>query len=182
MEIPQLKPALLIIDVQHALFDVEPAPFEDGEVIRRINQLSIRARNAGAPVVFIQHETPAEPLAWQSRAWKLATNLMAAPADHYVRKTTPDAFLKTDLQEKLESLGTDHLIVCGYASEFCVDSTIRSAAARGYRITLAADAHTTHDKAHATGETIRAHENATLPCLTSFGVSIRAVPSVDIEL
>jgi len=71
-------------------------------------------------------------------------------------------------------------VVCGYASEFCVDTTVRSAAAKGYEITLAADAHTTHDKPHATGLQIRTHENETLANITSFGVVIAAVPAAEI--
>jgi hypothetical protein len=47
---------------------------------------------------------------------------------------------------------------------------------------LAADAHTSHDKPHATGAQIRAHHNATLADISSFGVPIRAVPAADIVL
>jgi len=66
------------------------------------------------------------------------------------------------------------------ACEFCIDTTTRRAAALGYGVTLAADAHTTHDKPHATAVEIRAHENATLSDLTSFGPVITATPSADI--
>ena len=59
-------------------------------------------------------------------------------------------------------------------------STARSAAAHGYHVVLAADAHTTHDKAHADAAQIRAHHNATLPAIRSFGVSIRALPAGEI--
>lgn len=48
-------------------------------------------------------------------------------------------------------------------------------------MTLAADAHTTHDKPHASGAQIRAHHNATLPDLTSSGVPIQALSSADIH-
>ena len=72
------------------------------------------------------------------------------------------------------------MVLCGYATEFCVDTTARSAAAHGYHVVLAADAHTTHDKAHADAAQIRAHHNATLPAIRSFGVSIRALPAGEI--
>jgi hypothetical protein len=48
-------------------------------------------------------------------------------------------------------------------------------------VTLASDAHTTHDKDHASAAQIRAHENATLPSLTSFGPVIRAVPATEVD-
>jgi nicotinamidase-related amidase len=72
------------------------------------------------------------------------------------------------------------VVICGYSSEFCVDTAVRRAAALGYEVMLAADAHTSHDKAHASGAFIRAHHNATLSDITSFGVRISAVDSARI--
>ena len=48
-------------------------------------------------------------------------------------------------------------------------------------MTLAADAHTTHDKPHAPGARIREHHNATLPAISSFGVRIQALPAAAID-
>jgi hypothetical protein len=42
---------------------------------------------------------------------------------------------------------------------------------------VVADAHTTCDKHHAGGAVIRAHENATLPNISSFGPVIKAINS-----
>jgi hypothetical protein len=47
-------------------------------------------------------------------------------------------------------------------------------------VVLAADAHTSHDKPHATGAFIRAHHNVTLSDITSFDAPIRAVASAQI--
>ena len=44
----------------------------------------------------------------------------------------------------------------------------------------AADAHTSHDKPHATGLQIRLHENETLRNISSFHVAIDAVPAAEI--
>ncbi|NML44008.1 cysteine hydrolase [Ramlibacter sp. G-1-2-2] len=173
--------ALLVIDVQRALFDATPRPFEADAVVARINGLSARARAGGVPVVFIQHETPGSALEFERDGWQLAQGLDVQPGDCFVRKTTADSFLRTNLGEMLRALGVTRLAVCGYASEFCVDTTVRRAAALGYAVTLAADAHTTHDKAHASGADIRRHENATLPEITSFGPAIRAITSAELE-
>ncbi|MEK8030707.1 cysteine hydrolase family protein [Ideonella sp. DXS29W] len=173
-----MKQALLVIDVQRGLF--EPAPHEGEAVIERINRLADRARDAGVPVVYIQHETRQGALAHGSAGWQLAEGLQARETDHLVRKTTPDSFLRTDLAEKLSAWGVEQVVICGYACEFCVDTTTRRAAALGYPVILVADAHTTHDKPHMSGEQIRAHHNATLPNISSFGVKISAVPADDV--
>jgi nicotinamidase-related amidase len=174
-----MKSALIIIDVQRGYFDAEPRPADADVVLARINNLSSRARNLGVPIVFVQHETDFE---FGSPGWALEQQLQEEPNDHKIRKTTPDSFLRTNLGELLSTFGISRVIVCGYATEFCVDTTIRRAAALGYEVTIAADAHTTDDKPHASAAQIREHNNATLSNLTSFGPKIRAVSSSDIEL
>ncbi|KAB8145712.1 cysteine hydrolase [Chloroflexia bacterium SDU3-3] len=171
-----MSTALLIIDVQRGLFDDEPRPFEADLVVERINGLAELARAAGAPVAFIQHED-AGKLAYQSQGWQLERQLQVDKADLRVRKTTPDSFLRTELAALLAERGVRHVVICGYASEFCVDTTARRAAALGYAVTLAADAHTTRDRPHASAADIRQHHNATLPEITSFGVEIQALPA-----
>lgn len=173
--------AVLVIDVQCALFDPAPRPWEADTVVQRINDLTARSREAGAPVLFIQHETASGALAQGSPGWALEGQLHVQAGDLLVRKTTPDAFLRTDLGEQLSARGIDRLLVCGYASEFCVDTTTRRAAALGFDVVLVADAHTTHDKPHATAAQIRVHHNATLPGITSFGPRIRALESAAVE-
>lgn len=171
--------ALLVIDVQRGLFEPQPPPADADAVVERINTLSAKAREAGMPVVFVQHERAGD-LDAESPGWALHPGLQVAEGDYRVRKATPDSFLRTGLDEVLSFCGVEGVVLCGYATEFCVDTTARSAAAHGYHVVLAADAHTTHDKAHADAAQIRAHHNATLPAIRSFGVSIRALPAGEI--
>ena len=173
--------ALIVIDVQRGLFDPEPRPWEADAVVGRIHDLADRARSAGVPVVWVQHETPGGALAFGSEGWLLERGLEVHAGDLKVRKTTPDAFLRTDLEAILSRHEVGRLVVCGYATEFCVDTTTRRAAALGYDVALVADAHTTHGKDHATAEQIRSHHNATLPDLTSFGSRILTVHAVAVE-
>lgn len=172
-----MKNALLIIDVQQGLFDETPGPADADAVIERINALAARARASEAPVILVQHEVPGTQLQYDSPGWRLDSRLQAQPADHRIRKTTPDSFLRTGLDEVLAFSGVEQLVICGYATEFCVDTTTRSAAAHGYAVILAADAHTTRDKPHASAAQIRVHHNATLPDISSFGPAIEALPA-----
>jgi nicotinamidase-related amidase len=176
-----LKSALLIIDVQNGLFLGNP-PAEAELVIDRINELSKRARDEGVPVVFVQHEQAQGELLYGSHSWELHADLIRVDGDLKLRKTTPDAFLGTELEAKLRSLRIDSLIVCGYASEFCVDTTVRRAAALGFAVIIAADAHTTHDKQHLAGVAIRDHHNATLTQISSFSVPISAQNAAEIKV
>ncbi len=178
MKIPASETALVVIDMQAILFDPEPA--EADEVVTRINGLASRARAAGVTVVWVQHETSTGDLVADTPGRRLHAGLVTAEADVFVRKNMSDAFLRTELHALLTARGVRHVTVCGYSSEFCVDSTVRGAASRGYAVTLASDAHTSHDKPHATGLQIRLHENETLRNISSFHVVIDAVPAAEI--
>lgn len=176
-----MKSALLVIDVQRGLFDDSPRPFEADAVVDRINGLTARARAAGVPVVFVQHERAEGVLVQGSEGWALERRLVVEAGDLSLRKTTPDSFLRTELSDLLTDWGTQQVVICGYATEFCVDTTTRRAAALGFSVLLAADAHTTHDKPHASAEQIRTHHNATLPQIGSFGPAIVAREAADIR-
>ena len=179
MKIPARDTALVVIDMQTILFDPEPPEAE--AVVARINGLASRARAAGAPVVWVQHETAGGgDLVPDTPGWELHPGLVTDPSDLFVRKAMSDAFLRTELHTLLAERGVRHVTVCGYSSEFCVDSSVRGAASRGYAVTLAADAHTSHDKPHATGLQIRVHENETLSNISSFQVEIDARPAAEI--
>jgi PPOX class probable FMN-dependent enzyme len=175
------RTALVIIDVQRAWFEPEPRPHEAAAVLARIRTLAVRARAAGVPVVWLQHERAEHALAHGSEGWALPAVVQAEPGDHFVRKTTPDAFLRTGLADWLAARDIRQLVVCGYATEFCIDTSTRRAAGLGLAVTLVADGHTTHDKPHASGAMIRAHHNATLPGLSSFGPLISAVAAADVD-
>jgi nicotinamidase-related amidase len=174
--------ALLIIDVQRALTSGEYEAFESRRVIDRINHVLHLAHDAGALVVFIQHEDPGGPLAHGSEGWQLDADLAAMPADIRVRKTTPDSFHNTELQDVLRARGITKLVVCGLQSEFCVDSTTRSALSRGYPVTLVADGHSTMDNGVLTAQQISAHHNQTLRNVDSYGPRARVIPAAEVRI
>src|SRR6185437_10028955 len=68
-----------------------------------------------------------------------------APGDDVTVKTKSSAFHGTDFDAKLKARGIDHLVVTGMQSEYCVDSAVRGAYERGYKVTLVSDAHSTGD-------------------------------------
>lgn len=173
--------AVIVIDVQRAFFEQEPLPANAEQTIDNINRVTVAARAASVPVIFIYHERPQNGLHADSEPWQLQKDLVTAVDDRQVRKTTPDAFLDTDLQSQLTEIGADQLVICGFASEFCVDTTTRRAAGLGYRVELVTDAHTTHDKAHATGEQISLHHSNTLTSIISFPQKVEAVTSKSVS-
>jgi nicotinamidase-related amidase len=98
-------------------------------------------------------------------------------SDIRIRKTTPDAFLRTDLHAILQERSIERVIICGMHSEFCVDTTTRKALALGYPVILVADAHTSAGNAALSPQQVIAHHNATLTNISSFGPRAVAMPA-----
>ena len=177
-----MNTALLIIDVQRVLTSGKYAAFESRRVIERINGVLRLARGAGVPAIVIQHEEQAGPLQHGTEWWQLDPELEALPSDIYVRKTAPDSFHKTELHNLLQARQIDELVICGFQSEFCVDSTTRGALARGYPVTLVADGHSTLDNGVLKAAQISAHHNATLANMESFGPRVRVMPAAEVQI
>lgn len=132
--------ALLVIDVQNGV--VEGAHRRD-EVVATIAGLVARARAEGAPVVWVQHSSDQLPTG--SEPWEYVPELPAADGEPIVHKRYGDSFEATDLEERLAERSVGRLVVTGAQTDACVRSTIHGAFARGYDVTLVADAHTTED-------------------------------------
>ena len=176
-----MNQALVVIDVQQGLCEGEGQAWQFAQVIDRINLVASKARQAGVPVIFVQHEGRSGYLSHGSREWQLADGLVSETNDIRIRKTTPDAFLQTELQKNLDALGVNELVICGMHTEFCVDTTTRRALALGYPVILLEDAHTSAGNKALSAEQVIAHHNATLTNISSFGPKVKTVNSHDMR-
>jgi nicotinamidase-related amidase len=105
-----------------------------GPMLRRNQQ---RARYAGRTVAFpvgtFEHGIVAE--------------LAPRASEPVVNKLTASAFMSSKLDQLLRNLGITGLVICGVATNACVESTARDAADRGYRCLLVDDACAAYDPA-----------------------------------
>jgi len=177
-----MSTSVLVIDVQKGLCEGEGAAFNCSGTIARINEVTRKARAVGAPVIFIQHESKSGYLERGTAAWQLADGLKIEGGDIKLRKTTPDAFLGTELNELLRQHGTTELVICGMHTEFCVDTTTRRALALGYPVVLVSDGHTSAGNEAISPQQVIAHHNATLTNISSFGPRARAISSESAEI
>lgn len=132
--------ALLVIDVQNG---VVARAHDRDKVIANIATLVGRARAAGTPVVWVQHNSDEFPLG--SDAWQYVPELGRRDDEPLVHKTYGDSFEGTDLETVLRERAVGRLLVVGAQTDACVRSTMHGAFTRGYDVTLVADAHTTED-------------------------------------
>ncbi len=174
--------ALVIIDMQQGSFSEETPRHDAAGVVRRINDLAGRLRAAQGLVIFVQHDGPeGDPHHPAAAGWHLLPELDVRDGDRFIRKTACDSFLSTGLDDLLRAAAIRQLVVTGCATEFCVDTTVRSALAHGYKTSVAADGHTTAERPHLSARDIIAHHNATWADFISPAGPAKVIPSAEFE-
>ncbi|HOD92265.1 MAG TPA: isochorismatase family protein [Clostridia bacterium] len=94
--------------------------------------------------------------------WQVHPYIPPLESDRIIIKYKADSFLETDLNSFLQKEEITDLILTGLQTEYCVDTTVRSAFSHGYKVTLVRDAHSTFDSEIMTADTIIAHHNLIL--------------------
>jgi nicotinamidase-related amidase len=157
--------ALLIIDVQMGMFQsprIPPVSRAD-ELLATLQKLIARAREAGVPIVYVQHcGTKDDVLQEGMPGWEIHPAIQPRKEDPVVRKHFCDSFLKSELHELLQSMSISSLVIAGIQTEFCVDTACRRAFSLGYEVTLVKDGHSTWDTEALQAAQIVAHHNLTL--------------------
>ncbi|MEI7063102.1 isochorismatase family protein [Dickeya chrysanthemi] len=142
---------LIVVDMQNGVFAT--SRYQQEVVVERINRLI----DAADQTIFIQHTDADCPPG--SEAWQLLPALHRPVNAISVTKTACDAFYRTELAEILSRLHVQHFTLCGCATDYCVDATIKNAASRGYAQTVAGDAHTTADRRAVSAAQLIAQHN-----------------------
>lgn len=173
--------ALLVIDMQN---DTVALAHRAAETVAVIAELRQRAFEAGALVVTVQDGGGG--LEVGSVGWQVVPELAPGAGQPVVRKTAPDSFLGTGLDGLLRAHGVTEVVVTGFATEICVDTTARSALSHGYDLVVVADGHTTSvrgagDAAYATPDRSVAHHNEIFRNLGYPGRRIRVLPASEVD-
>lgn len=151
--------------------------------VAAIAGLQERARAAGAPVVLVQQRD--EELEPGTEGWRIVPELVPVPGETVVSKAAPDSFLDTELDAELRARGVTEVVVTGFATEICVESTTRQALSRGYDVVLVADGHTTSVRPgpgpYAAPEASVAHHNEIYRNLRYPGRRVRVLPAAEVD-
>ena len=137
--------ALLVIDVQRGLFNRGAPIYQSERLLKNIHHLVHQAHLADAPVVYVQHSADRQ-LVQGSHDWLLHPRLNPQPEDLHVDKRHGSAFEATPLGEELKTRQVGTVVVCGLVTHGCVKATSLDALRLGYRVILAADAHSNYSK------------------------------------
>ena len=151
--------AILVVDMQVGLLEGEPKHDLHG-VMERINRLTAKVRDQSGTVIFVQHcGCKGDDFEPQTYGWEILPELLRDPADVVVWKDLNDPFAGTGLQARLEEIAPDRLLITGWATDFCVDLTVRSAVANHHNVVVVADGHTLSDRPHLDAISVIRHHN-----------------------
>jgi nicotinamidase-related amidase len=154
---PLHESALVMIDLQNTyregvmrLDGVEAALIE-------ARQLLDRARDAGIPIFHIQHNAgPGSPYDIEAPIGRISDEVAPREGEPVIIKGRPNSFVATDLEERLRVAGATDIILAGFMTHMCVNSTARGAFNLGFRPTVVAAATATRDLPGPDGSVVSA--------------------------
>lgn len=151
--------ALIVLDPQRVYTDPESELYckKAAKTISQINRLIDHFVASKAPVVLVRHvhakdgsdlgrmfdfAGPADDFNFKAGSGEVEYDEgLTRPPDAYeITKQRYSAFQGTSLGKFLSRKGVTHLVICGFMTNFCCDSTARDAHDRDYYVTLIPDA------------------------------------------
>lgn len=154
-----MKQALLVIDVQK-IYTLEDTGYlvEDLEpIVSNINRLIDKFYKQGDLIIYIKHEHAPDGID-SGRMFdfdgesgeiefkkgtvdiEFIDNLNIIPNAIIISKTRYDAFINTVLEEELKKNNIDKIVICGFMTNFCCESTARHAHDIDYYVDFIKDA------------------------------------------
>lgn len=116
-----------------------------------------RARSAGIPIVHIQHsDGPGSLYDIDGETGAIVASVAPRDGEPVVVKQYPNSFVQTDLDDRLKALGAGPLVLAGFMTHMCVNSTARGAFNLGYAPTVVAAATATRSLPEADGVPVSA--------------------------
>ena len=150
-----MKRALLVVDVQNEYFTGKmPVTYPEGSFDNMLKVVDATNKSQ-IPVIFIRHTAPqkdAATFAKGSREWEIHEELLKKDHVRIVDKNLPGSFTNTELGALLSEKGIDTIVICGYMTQMCCDTTARQAVHRGLSVEFLSDATGTLDISNSAGK------------------------------
>lgn len=151
--------ALVMVDLQNTyregvmrLAGVEPA-------LQEAAALLTRAREAGIPIFHVRHDAgPGSPYDITAPIGQISDEVAPQDNEPVITKAYPSSFVGTDLQAQLEAAGVKDVVLAGFMTHMCINSTARSAFSLGFRPTVVASATATRDLPAPDGSIVTASQ------------------------
>ncbi len=151
--------ALIMIDCQNTyrtgvmqLTDVEQAIVEAKKLLQR-------ARDMQIPVIHIRHDGgEGSPYDLTTDIGQISDEVSPIDGEIVITKNFPNAFVLTELDERLKTLGVENIVLAGFMTHMCVNSTAHGGFNLGYKPTIVASTTATRPLIAAHGKIVPAQQ------------------------
>ena len=168
---------LVVIDAQNEYVSGPIALPGVGPALGAIADLLAAARAAGTPVVHLAHRAPAGVFVEGTEGAEIAPQASPKDGEPVFKKELPNGFTNPDFKPALEKLGRKNLILTGFMTHMCVDSTARAAVDLGYGVTIVENATASRPLPGAVGKAARSaqevHDGALAGLADLFAVVVK---------
>jgi nicotinamidase-related amidase len=147
-----MKKALLVIDVQNEYFTGKLKVTYPSNSLDNILKVMDYAKENNMITIIVQHTgSDGNTFIRTSNEWEIHPNILEKSCDYIIEKTKPSSFYKTNLEEILIKEDIDEVIISGYMTQMCCDTTARDAFHKGYNVKFLSDATGTIDVSNDIG-------------------------------
>ncbi|MGL5435512.1 MAG: cysteine hydrolase family protein [Lachnospiraceae bacterium] len=145
---------LIVIDMQKAFLHPSWGKRNNVQAEENIVCILKHWRTAGQPIIFVQHESDnQESLFYKGKAtFEFMDNIVPKEHEHVLIKKVNSAFIGTDLESRLKTMGCSCLVIVGLTTNHCVETTARMAGNLGFNPILVSDACATFDRIGLNGQ------------------------------
>jgi nicotinamidase-related amidase len=143
----QVKPALLVIDIQNEFLKYMS---EDDKKLGMevINGAIYMFRQHNLPIIRVYHADPNWGPQPGTEAFEFPKSVIIKEDDPQVIKNYPSAFQKTELDKMLKEKGCNTLFLCGLSSVGCVLATYFGGMERDYKVFMIKEGIMSHNSAY----------------------------------
>lgn len=151
--------ALVLIDCQNTyrkglmqLTNVELA-------IMEVKKLLSHARAIKVPVLHIQHDAgPGSPYDTSAEIGKICDEVAPINGEIIITKNYPNSFIQTTLDAELKKIGRSNIVIAGFMTHMCINSTAHGGFNLGYNVSVVASATATRSLESTNGKVLTAEE------------------------
>lgn len=156
--------ALILIDCQNTYREGVMQLEGVEEALLEAQKLLEKARQAGIPIIHIQHNAgEGSPYDIKAPIGQIADIVKPIDGEPVITKEFPNSFVQTDLEAQLKKMGCNKLVLAGFMTHMCVNSTAHGAFNLGFDVTVVASATATRSLQADQGKALSAqavHEGA----------------------
>ena len=176
--------ALIMVDCQNTyrhgvmqLTNIEPAILE-------AQKLLMMARDLKIPIMHIQHDAGVgTPYDITAEIGAISAEVAPKNGEAVVIKNYPNAFWHTTLEAQLKALGVENVVLAGFMTHMCINSSARGAFNLGFKPTVVASACATRSLVGPQGKVIDAqtmHDSALAAVRDLFAVVVDDVAGLKV--